>query len=76
MSILKSTNSGVHQPITPEKLKELGYYIFWSAPSGTTVYIKRDLPVMQITHGTTNFLNFITLQLQLFLRKDLENTVK
>lgn len=50
MSILKSTNSGAHQPITPEKLKELGYYIFWSAPSGTTVYIKRDLPVMQITH--------------------------
>ena len=50
MSILKSTNSGTHQPITPEKLKELGYYVFWSSPSGTTVYIKRDLPVMQITH--------------------------
>lgn len=50
MSILKSTNSGTHQPITTEKLKELGYYIFWSSPSGTTVYIKRDIPTMQITH--------------------------
>ena len=50
MSILKSTNSGAHQPITPEKLKELGYYIFWSSPSGTTVYIKRGIPAMQITH--------------------------
>ena len=54
MSILKSTNSGAHQPITPEKLKELGYYIFWSAPSGTTVYIKRGIPAMQITHYAEN----------------------
>lgn len=54
MSILSSTNSGAHQPITPEKLKELGYYIFWSTPSGITVYIKRDLPVMQIKHHSKN----------------------
>lgn len=54
MSILKSTNSGTHQPITTDKLKELGYYIFWSSPTGTTLYIKRDLPVMQITHHVEN----------------------
>lgn len=46
MSILKSTNSGAHQLITDEKLKELGYYIFWRSPTGTTLYIKRNLPVM------------------------------
>ena len=54
MSILKSTNRGAHQPITTDKLKELGYYIFWSSPSGTTLYIKRDLPIMQITHHAEN----------------------
>lgn len=54
MSILSTTKSGAHQPITAEKLKELGYYIFWSTPSGVTVYIKRDLPVMQIKHHSKN----------------------